>query len=470
MPNTTESIDFTSYCKDESQYRGTAQSIFFPESEEEAVRVVQTLKKENTPLTFQGGRTGFLGGAVPNGGAIVNFSKLTEILPPQIEDGQCVLTAACGATLADVEAAAEKIGYTLPVHPTENTATLGGMFATNAAGPEALYYGRFSEYVEAADFLTPDGTLYTLQKGKESDFPKVETLSSSLLPYLESKNDTPLSFLCGKEGYLGAPLRLKLRLLPLPKELWGVVFFFEDVKMAAKFADFLKTQQKSLTDAHLVAAEFYNAEALSLLRTHAKHPLLKALPPLPQGATAALYVELEGETEDGVGAALEELLIEFETIGGKEELTWAESGRAATAPFRAMRHAVPALLNETPDLYTASGFRPESDCVFCEKMPSVLLEIYTKLAQRYKLSPALYGSILDGQLHAATTQPIEEKSALAFVEALYQEAIKSGGRLFSRYGIGKKSKTLLKAFSLAEALQQAEALRRLFDQNLRMNP
>ena len=56
---------YEEYLIDESKYRGYADSISFPESEEQVCQILRQMKEQKIPVTIQGGKTGIVGGAVP---------------------------------------------------------------------------------------------------------------------------------------------------------------------------------------------------------------------------------------------------------------------------------------------------------------------------------------------------------------------------------------------------------------------
>ena len=67
---------FQEYLSDESKLTGWADAIAFPENEEELIAVL----KENAgkPVTIQGAKTGLAGGAVPEGGLVLNLSRMNH--------------------------------------------------------------------------------------------------------------------------------------------------------------------------------------------------------------------------------------------------------------------------------------------------------------------------------------------------------------------------------------------------------
>ena len=71
---------YRNYLFDESRTMGRADYIAFPRSEAELVEAVRFAHDNHVPLTAQGARTGLAGGASPQGGMILNLSRMNRIL------------------------------------------------------------------------------------------------------------------------------------------------------------------------------------------------------------------------------------------------------------------------------------------------------------------------------------------------------------------------------------------------------
>lgn len=141
---------YEEYLRDESRLTGYAESILQAKSAQE---VLDFLKTES-PFTVQGARTGIVGGAVPQGGRILNLSSMNRITGLSVKDGAFFVTVEPGVLLCDLDdalaskrfdasswdepsrealaALAKAPPQFFPPDPTESTATLGGMFAANA--------------------------------------------------------------------------------------------------------------------------------------------------------------------------------------------------------------------------------------------------------------------------------------------------------------------------------------------------
>ncbi|MDA3831763.1 MAG: FAD-binding protein, partial [Spirochaetales bacterium] len=95
---------YREYLSDESKLIGNAESISFPESEQEIRDIYQFMQKERIPITIQGGRTGVAGGAVPFGGHIINLSRMNKLSGFEISDsGENLLKVQPGVTLLELE-------------------------------------------------------------------------------------------------------------------------------------------------------------------------------------------------------------------------------------------------------------------------------------------------------------------------------------------------------------------------------
>ena len=77
---------YEEYLIDESKYKGYADSISFPESEEEIVTLLEKMKDEQTPVTIQGAKTGITGAGIPMGGHILNLSHMNKVIEHSTTD------------------------------------------------------------------------------------------------------------------------------------------------------------------------------------------------------------------------------------------------------------------------------------------------------------------------------------------------------------------------------------------------
>ena len=166
------------YLTDESRYQGNADSISFARSEADIIETVNLMNKEKIQITIQGARTGISGGAVPEEGHILNFSRMQKILGITEQETLC-LNIQPGLILADLRQAIEqkkfdtsswddesitcleKIrqgAFFFPPDPTETSASLGGMVSCNASGACSYFYGPTRKYIQGLKIIIADGS------------------------------------------------------------------------------------------------------------------------------------------------------------------------------------------------------------------------------------------------------------------------------------------------------------------------
>jgi D-lactate dehydrogenase (cytochrome) len=80
--------DYDDYLRDESRSVGFADSIAFPESEQDVRDIMAQLYEQGIPVTVQGARSGLAAGAVPHGGCVLNTSRMKRVLGLRKCDGE----------------------------------------------------------------------------------------------------------------------------------------------------------------------------------------------------------------------------------------------------------------------------------------------------------------------------------------------------------------------------------------------
>ena len=74
------------YLRDESRSVGHGESISFPKSTQQIQAVLKQLQASGTPVTLQGSRTGLTAAAVPDGGHVMNLSRMDRVLGCRQDD------------------------------------------------------------------------------------------------------------------------------------------------------------------------------------------------------------------------------------------------------------------------------------------------------------------------------------------------------------------------------------------------
>lgn len=414
---------YESYLRDESGLAGQAEKICFPDAPEQVPELIRLARQAGKQLTIQGARTGLAGGAVPDGDWVLNLSHLDHM--EKIRESRVRVQA--GVTLEALQKAAGKQNLRFAPNPTEESASLGGLFAVNGAGPNALRYGRTGDQVLGLQWVTPEGELWEIQRGQYVSQNGKLSLPDGKTVDAESGRDL-LDLLSGSEGKLGCALSLELKLQPIPKEQWGILFFFPKRESALQFAEALREKRKAGALPALSAGEYYNQRTLALLKENNSHPLLKAIPALPEGAEAAVYCELEAEEDCEEGLMV--LLDLFDSCGGRGEDSWAENGPAGVRKLRCLRHAIPTLLSERNEKWEGDFSGPQAlGCSWAENLEALAGSI----------SAAVYGHILENGLRIALLPENGEEKGHAdeALKEIYSFAVRNGGSIRGEYGMGR---------------------------------
>ena len=139
------------FLRDESRKCGTAEAIAFPRSTAELVAAVREAAVRGKPITLQGSRTGISAGAVPDGGVIVNLSKMDRILNMRTDVlGHAFLRVQAGLPLIALRrhlATMERAGtetrpYVFLPDPTETSASGESTGSGARFGPPLTRAGR----------------------------------------------------------------------------------------------------------------------------------------------------------------------------------------------------------------------------------------------------------------------------------------------------------------------------------------
>jgi D-lactate dehydrogenase (cytochrome) len=508
-------VDYPDYLRDESRRVGRAETISFPTTEEELVGVLSDIRKAGgTLLTVQGARTGITGGAVPDGGHVLNLSRMNRVLGLSRADSEdtFLITVQPGVLLADLRQFIEKkefdtagwsdnsldalaglnekdTRFFFPPDPTETSASIGGMVACNASGARSLFYGPTRKYVERARVIMVDGSALDLRRrihravgrtfSLETDtgrvisgalptysMPKVKSAAGY---FVEDDMDI-LDLFIGSEGTLGIVSEIELRLVPSPETVWGVMTFFPEEQAALHFVRELKTANCP------TAMEFFDCRVLALLREQKRtNPAFKEIPDIPVDWNTAVYVEFHGNDADSVENAVMEMSETMTECGGDGDATWLADNDRELERLKAFRHAVPEAVNlliderrkKEPGL-TKLG----TDLAVPDSALEEMIGLYHKTLDEHGLAYVVFGHIGDNHLHVN----IIPDSLVQYEQGrnLYIEwaraAIGLGGTVSAEHGIGKLKKPLLLEMYGEDGIEQMRQLKRLFDPEGLFNP
>src|SRR4051794_24453429 len=151
------------------RFTGRASCVVRPGTTDEVAAVVRACAAEGLQITVQGGNTGLVGGGVPAGGEVLmSLTRLASLGAVDASSSQ--VTAGAGVTLAALQGAAREAGLDFGVDlAARDSATVGGLIATNAGGIRVLRYGSMRQQVLGLTAVLPDGAVISRMAGLEKD-------------------------------------------------------------------------------------------------------------------------------------------------------------------------------------------------------------------------------------------------------------------------------------------------------------
>jgi FAD/FMN-containing dehydrogenase len=435
------------FLEDSSGYHGEAERVVVPADVAEVREVVRSCAAQNIPLTVAGAGTGLTGARVPHGGWVISLERFRRL---EISPGR----ARCGSfiTLSELQAEASKSKQFLGPNPTETSASIGGVIATNAGGARSFHYGALRRHVLALEVTFMDGRTLELKRGDRVDFPvpsiAIPATTKNSAGYYMHPDVEWVDLLAGSEGTLGIITEAEVQLLPEPPAMLSGVVFFPSDETALNASDVWRPIPE------LRLLEYIDKPGLDLLR-----PLY---PELPRNAAAALLIEqnLASENDDEVDRWTERLS-QAEAL---EEESWFGFAASDRERFRKLRHALPAMI---VDQVRRNGY-PKFGTDFAVPIPRHR-ELHAYYQQRCEETLpgqyTIFGHIGDANNHVnllpATAEQARRGEDMIYDFARYTTSL--GGTVAAEHGVGKSKADLLPLMYSGQDIEAMRAVKRRLD-------
>lgn len=464
--------EYVDFLRDESQRAGHAEKITFPRTTADVCEALHAAAENGWPVTVQGGRTGITGGCVPDGGLILNLSRMNTI--GAIEGDR--MTVQPGVLLADLREATKGSGLFFPPDLTETTASIGGMMANNASGARSFKYGAVRNWIQALEVVLASGEKVRLERGVHrvenghfkmgnltgqlpdtAHLRRCAKLKSSAGYHLEPDMDLVDLFI-GAEGTLGVVTEALLKLLPEPEAMNGLTVFFSSEPEALQFVRFLRENYQP------VSIEFFDDQALELLRRMKnERTAFSGLPLLNPKYHTSVYFEFDSPVP-------EEVLERCESAAG----CWFSEGEREISILKDLRHTIPESVNlligerkqAHPDL-TKLG----TDMSVPDRKLEEVMQMYHEGLIRTGLEYVIFGHIGNNHVHVNILPRSMEEYELG--RALYldwaKQVVAMGGSVSAEHGIGKMKTDLLHLMYGEEGIRNMQQIKKIFDPGGRLN-
>lgn len=510
---------YASYLSDESGLGpGRAEIVILPTSEKQVADFLREMNDRKIPVTLSGGRTGLVGGAVPNGGAVLALDRMNRIVGIRwdTKSSEWRVTVQPGIRLRDLQdrIARKDLGnndqsdsnwrdlprflndarrYFYPPDPTEQSASLGGTVATDASGARTYLHGRTRKHIRALRVVLATGDVLELCRGEHAidsdrDFrirsldgtvrtvpvPSYESPhTKSAAGYYSAKGMDVIDLFVGSEGTLGVITQVEVALTAAPEHIAMFLAFFPSEDDAVKFTAAIKVLALKNSGVKVHSSEYLGSTSLQLLRRVREETGLGASVRLPDEESA---VGILCEFSCGAFTEVVDFFRQpFADCHSSMDSAVTGMDEPSMRVLKELRHAVPEAINkivaqrkeEIPGMHKFG-----TDISVPEGKFESLIGFNRKLLRSANMEYYVYGHMAENHLHVnllPRTQEELERAERA-VEDIARKAVELGGTVSAEHGIGKMKKHLLRIMFNQNAINEMLASKQALDPNMILSP
>ncbi len=367
------------------RYSGDALAVVRPGNADEVAQVIRICAASGVSVVPQGGNTGLVGGSIPNqesNSVVLSLTRLDSLGDIDAVTGQ--VTCGAGVTLAQLQRHAHAAGWEFGVDlAARDSATIGGMVATNAGGIHVVGNGMMRKQVLGLEAVLANGEVIRSMSGL-------------------AKNNTGYDLtqlLCGSEGTLGVITEVALQLVR-PRETELVLAGCESVQQAVEIA--------SGFTGKLAAAELIDRAGIECVSRVTGIAV-------PFSTRFHLLIEIVGD-------------IDFAQLESLEHATLAMDARDREN-FWALRERI----TEAAAVEAAGVSHKLDISVPLSELDSIYRDISSLLLQPEVRNVVLFGHLMDGNFHVSfVTDTDDETLDIAILELVAAR----GGSISAEHGVG----------------------------------
>jgi len=397
-------------------FRGDALAVVRPSTTAEVSALMRVCSENGVCVTAQGGNTGLVGGSVPLDGLLLSTVYLCSFEDFDPNSGQ--VTVGSGVTLAQLHAFAAGHDLEFGVDlAARDSATIGGMTATNAGGIHVVAQGMMRKQVVGVEAVLPSGEVISTLRGLAKDNTGYDLTQ----------------LLCGSEGTLAVITKVRVQLhRPVATQL--LVFGVDSISAA-------------LDTAAGFIGNISAAEVIDRASVECVHRVTGIS--VPFDSAFHLLLEVRGDLDFEALAQHEYLIVALDATD--REKLWALRERVTESC------AVEQV-----------GVSHKLDVSFPQ---NILGDAYTQLCDLLDrdgvTQVVIFGHLLDGNFHLFFTTPAAdqeiEREVLELVARL-------GGSISAEHGIGRMKAAYLHLSRGESEISMMKALKSAIDPQGIMNP
>ncbi len=462
------------FASDSSNLPARADALCRPESERQAAIILHAARAAGIEITFSAGRSNLTGSATAQGGIVVSTANLASP-PVTVDVNQKVVSTPVGIVLEEMRnSVLAQSGGRLyyPVDPTSRKdAWVGGTLCCNASGFTPGEAGATRPWVQALDFLLPNGMKisaargqYISQNGKfvlseknqQRDWP-VPTYSRPSIKNASGPFSSPdgrmdlIDLIVGSEGLFGLITACTLKLATPPEDHLELFFSLPAEEQALEFYDHL---------GGLLAGNFSVLNAFEYFGVNCRRFMDHEKRLFYGDNQVALYLQipLKGKSRDEEAATWFERLLAADCGIDPEGILLLDS-EPQRRVFLEARHSMPA--NALEVVQRHGTYTIMTDAVVPPENFAIFLADVHRLLKSEGIDYLSFGHFGDCHLHF-TLLPEQEKLSRAteLYDLIVIRATELGGVYSGEHGTGKrKRKDFLKLYgqSAIEELKRCKA-------------
>lgn len=384
------------------RFSGTAVDVVLPADATTVAAVLTYCNDRSVPVVTQGGNTSLVGGAVPDQAVCLSTRRLNSLEV----DGPTV-TAGAGVTLSAVQDAL--VGREVPLDMgSRDSATVGGMVATNAGGAFSFRFGRMGHLVQDLQVVLPSGEVL--------------------------QGDEALWVAIGLEGTTGVVTEARLRTVQRKAFRHAAIARVRDPHQA-----FLLGRGVADATSEIDSVEFVSGRLAEMFEA------------APDGRDH--FLMFSSRTDDPDPVSLGRELI----AGGLDDIELAQDHAQVQRMWAARDGLNERLHRAGPPLK-----------LDCRVPPEATGDLIEWLLTDSRGTGNVFGHLLEGNLHV---NPIVADELAAEVEtAIVSKCVHLGGRVVGEHGAGRAKRHLLALETDLAAIERFHALKARFDPKGIMNP
>jgi FAD/FMN-containing dehydrogenase len=413
------------------RFVGRSSAVVRPGSTDEVAGVVAACRELGVALVPQGGNTGLVGGGVPlHEEVVLSLHRLQALGPVDTVAGQ--VTAGAGVVLSALHEAARPAGWSYGVDlASRDSATVGGMVATNAGGTHVLRYGDTRAQVIGLEAVLGTGSVISHLGGLVKDN------TGYNLPGL----------VCGSEGTLAVVTAARLRLVPAMGCRTVAVLAFPTVSDALAASAVFRRSLPALE-----SAELFLAAGLALVCS-----VTGMRAPFPDPHPVYLLVEV-ADTADPTDALAEATRSVDRVIG-----TIVATDPSRRAQLWRYREAHTEAINTLGPPHKLDVTLPLGS----------LAEFIDRVSQTVRaIAPGartwLFGHAGDGNVHVNVTGLSPDDDRVD--DGVFRMVGDMGGSISAEHGIGTAKRRWLHLSRTPDEIATFRALKRALDPDAVLNP